>query len=547
MSTDQNEFSEEQLGATTAYLLSEVKKRNIPYKRFHDSSLITLGYGSRQKKLRTAVVDSTSGIGIEMAGDKEETKQILAHHRLPTPSGFLVYDENELRQAFSKMKLPIVTKPLDGNHGRGVTTHIDTFEKALFGYNIAKKISDAVIVEEFLEGDDHRFLVIDFKLVAVSKRTPAMVTGNGVSTIAELVAQENKHPDRGHQSIHVLAPIDIDAITLKILGELNLRLDSVIPEGKTLYLKDTANISAGGTSTDLTDEVHPDNIFIAERVARIFNLNICGIDIITKDVSKSLINGQGGIIEVNAGPGLRMHSNPTTGKARNVAAPIMDMLFPDHISRIPVIAVVKSHDDDYTVKLLAQIMQQHGKCVGYTTSSAAFINNNKIAEIDYTNIADGELILFDPMVDVAVLTCSRGSLAETRLPFDICDIMLGLEISLDEMSALTEKIKPEGYIILDADDNRVFSMIHELPCKYAFIGTDKQNAHIINHIEAGGLAVISEQGQLNIYQNNRENTVTMDSKNKHDNTQLIKSVMATVVSSIILNMDILKYQTKDLL
>ncbi|MCW3102872.1 MAG: cphA [Bacteroidetes bacterium] len=504
----------EDMGATTSFILNEALSRGIPYKRFDNGSLITLGYGRKQKKMRTALVDSTSGIGIELAGDKEETKKMLEEAKLPVPKGVIVYDEEDLLKEIQGMQFPLVTKPLDGNHGRGVTTEINSIEKALHGLQVAQKISKAVIVEEFIRGDDHRFLVINYKLVAVAKRTPANVTGDGKSTIQQLIDKENEHPDRGSSQEHPLALIKVDDTTKKILKEKSLTLETILPEGETLYLKEIANISAGGTSTDVTDIVHPENVFMAEHIAKLFSLNICGIDILTTDVSQPLAKKNGAIIEVNAGPGIRMHTNPTIGIPRNVAKPIIDMLFPDNDTRIPLIAITGTNGKTTTTRLTAHILKETGKTVGYTTTEGIYIDDHIIESGDCTGSQSSQTILFDPTVDIAVLECARGGIIRSGLGFDSCDISIVTNVSddhlgtkdietLEELSkvklVVAKSTKKDGYAILNADDDIVYDMQQYTNCRIALFSMDENSPRIKAHCESGGVAAVIEEGYLTIY------------------------------------------------
>ncbi|MCE3259507.1 MAG: cyanophycin synthetase, partial [Bacteroidetes bacterium] len=507
--------SRNQFGATSAYLLAEVEKRGIPYRRFDNGSLLTLGYGSKQKKIRTAVTDSTSGLGIELAGDKEETKKILDEAGLPVPKGILVYSEKELSDRINEVRFPIVTKPLDGNQGRGVTTNIRDLEKAKFGFHIAQKISRTVIVEEFIEGDDYRFLVVDFKLVAVTKRVPAAVTGNGRSTIEELIEEENKNPERGTESKHVLAKIKVDEVTKKILAENKLELTSVLPAGKTLHLKSTANISAGGTAEDVTDSVHPENKFMAEHVARIFNLNICGIDVMTKAVDVPITREVGAIIEVNAGPGLRMHSNPQKGTPRNVAAAVIDMLFPTvHSARIPVIAVTGTNGKTTTTRLMAHLAKQAGYTPGFCTTEGIYIDGHLTHEGDCTGFVSAQDVLFDPLIDFAVLECARGGILKSGLGFTNCDISILTNITEDHLglkyihtveemakvkSVVAKSTFVHGYAILNADNDLCYKIKEDLDCKVALFGLKSDSERIERHRAEGGLAISIEDGYVTVY------------------------------------------------
>lgn len=502
------------LGATSAFLLSEAIKRKIPYKRFDTGSLITLGYGKKQKKMRTALVDSTSGIGIELAGDKDETKKILEGAHFPVPKGTLVYSEEELLISLQTLHFPVAIKPLDGNHGRGVTTNITTKEKAIFGFHHAQKISRAVIVEEFIQGDDHRFLIINYKLEAVAKRTPALITGDGVLTIEELIEKENKNPERGSASHHPLAIIRIDEVTKRILKDNGLTLESVLPKNKILHLKDTANISAGGTATDVTDLVHPETAFMVERISKMFNLNICGIDILTTDITVPLSKQTGAIIEVNAGPGIRMHTHPNEGIPRNVAKPIFDMLFPDDDFLIPIIAITGTNGKTTTTRLITHIVKNAGYTPGYTTSDGIYISDHMIEEGDCTGYHSAETVLFEPTIDLAVLECARGGIIRSGLGFEKCNISVITNITDDHLgtkdidtleelanvkSVLAKNTKKEGYTILNADDDLVYEMKERAECNVALFSVSEDNERVRSHWESGGIAAVVEDGYVTIY------------------------------------------------
>lgn len=500
------------IGPTSTYLLEEVKRRGIPYRQFEHGSLITLGHGTRQKKIRTAVTDATSALGLEMAGDKEETKKILAEASIPVPRGILVRSEEELLRRLGEVRFPLVIKPLDGNHGRGVTTDINTPEKARFGYQIANKISRTAIVEEYIRGEDYRFLVINFELVAAALRLPAFVTGDGKSTIAELIDLENKNPQRGDSSDHVLAPIRVDDATRKILSEKNLTLGSVLPHGEQLRLKETANISAGGTAVDVTDKVHPDNKFMVERVAKMFNLDICGIDIMATAIDVPITKEIGAIIEVNAGPGLRMHSNPQEGSPRDVAKPIIDMLFPTAAAaRIPVIAITGTNGKTTTTRLLAHIARTAGHKTGFCTSDGIFIDGHLTYEGDCTGFVSAQQVLFDPTVDFAVLECARGGIIRSGLGFSQCDVGIVTNVTEDHLGmknintiaemARVKKVVPltvreSGYAVLNADDGNVYAMRDGLSCKLALFSISPENERIREHLRDNGLCVVLEENKV---------------------------------------------------
>jgi cyanophycin synthetase len=500
------------LGATSGYILNEVKSRNIPIRHMDAGSLVALGYGSHQKKIRTAVADTTSGIGIEMAGDKEETKNILAQANVPIPKGIIVNSEEELRTRINEVKFPIVIKPLNGNHGRGVTTHIYDIDRALFGFNIASKISEEVIVEEFIPGDDHRFLVINYKLIAVAKRSPAMITGDGKSSILKLIEETNKDPQRGKEDEHVLSPIVVDAVTDKILSEKQLGLATVLKDGETLILKDTANISAGGTATDLTDLVHPQNKFMAERIAKLFGLDICGVDIMTTAVDIPITREIGAVIEVNAGPGIRMHSNPQNGIERNVAAPIIDMLFPKGNSfTIPIIAVTGSKNKTNVIAQIAKLFVGSGKVVGYNCEDGIYIDGYQLKQGSCTDKKSLEDVLFDPMIDVAVLECKDSVIFSSGLPFKECDISIILDSKSDQIefsspnlrSVVGTSTKHTGYCIVNADDKNLLGLTKSWNCHVVLASEFQDNEAIHEHKENGYLVGVIETDKIAIYKDNR--------------------------------------------
>ncbi len=499
-------------GPTSGYLLNEVKRLGIPFKRFGRSSLVTLGHGIRQKKIRTAVVDTTSALGLEIAGDKEETKDLLISASVPVPKGILVTDKERLKDEIKKMRFPLVTKPLNGNHGRGVTTDIRNMEQLLFGWDIAKRIGEEILIEEFIPGNDYRFLVINFKLVAIAKRTPAMVTGNGKATIQQLIDEVNVSPLRGDGPEHILAPIRVDAITKKILNQKKLTLESVLPPGETLFLKDTANISTGGTSTDVTHLVHPDNVFMAERIAKLFNLNICGIDLIATDIGIPVTRDVGAVIEVNAGPGLRMHTDPNSGGVtRNVASPIIEMLYPKpSFAIIPIIAIVGS-EKEITGKYIASVAGQAGCRYGHCSANGIDLNGYRLTTEDCTDYYGNQKLLFDPMIDFAIVECNESDIWHNGLAFNKCDISViagdsktdksvPSNISAIKLAAvITQCTSETGYAVLNADEKATEELQQNLKCNIALFSKQTDNERIKKHRETGGMAAVMEKNGIAVY------------------------------------------------
>jgi cyanophycin synthetase len=336
------------LGPSTGSLVAEAASRNIPWIRLNKHSLVQLGYGVNQRRIQATIASTTSHISVEVACNKEDTKNLLEAAEVPVPKGRLVRTLEELENAVTSVKYPLVLKPVNGNHGRGATTNILDWDSAVAAFHIAKEHGRVIICEKFITGFDFRVLVINHKFVAAAYRTPACVTGDGKSTIQQLVDVVNADPRRGYGHEKVLTQIKIDAVTNKILEDLKYTLDTVIEKGELLYLKPTANLSTGGTSTDVTDIVHPNNIFLAERISRIIGLDICGIDIMAHDLSSPLEENGGAVLEVNAAPGFRMHIEPAEGLARNVAEPVIDMLYPPgSSSRIPIIGITGTNCKKY--------------------------------------------------------------------------------------------------------------------------------------------------------------------------------------------------------
>ncbi|MBN9230087.1 MAG: cyanophycin synthetase [Legionella sp.] len=501
----------EGLGPSTKAIVDEARRRKIPYLRKENDSLITLGYGCKQKKIWAAITSETSSIAVDIASDKELTKKILNEHFIPTPKGMTVKTKEELNRAVEHLGFPLVIKPLDGNHGKGVTTNVTTLTKAQFGFEQAQKISQYVVVERYITGNDYRFLVINYKLVAVAKRTPAMVVGNGVDSIESLIKQANEDPNRGEEHENVLTAIKIDESTFSILRQYNLTLASILPLGQALYLKETANLSSGGTAADVTEDVHPANVFLAERTARLIGLDVCGIDVIAKDIRLPINEHHGAIIEVNAGPGLRMHLAPNVGQPRNVAQPLLDMLYPHaEEARIPIVAVTGTNGKTTVVRLISHLAREAKLYTGTTTTEGIYLDNKLITQGDCSGPASAQVVLHSPEVEFAVLECARGGILRSGLGFDECDISIITNISADHLglndihtledltdvkAVVAHSTKKSGYCILNADDNLTYSIKDQLRCQVALFSTFA-GPRIRKHCEQGGMAVYLEQGKV---------------------------------------------------
>jgi len=508
---------DDRLGPSTGSIVEEAEARGIPWIRLNKYSLCQLGYGANQKRIQATVTSETSSIGVELACDKEDTKYLLEQAEVEVPRGDIIRRERSLEEACRYVGYPLVIKPVDGNHGRGITVDIQNYEDALKAFNNAKESSrsGAIIVEKFITGEDYRLLVINNKLVAGAKRTPAHVIGNGKSTVQELIDEVNKDPRRGYGHENVLTQITVNELTKNIIKDAGYTLESVLPEGERLILKDTANLSTGGTAEDVTDIIHPANVSMAERISKIIDLDICGIDIMTTDISKPLSETGGAVLEVNAGPGFRMHLAPTSGLPRNVAAPVIDKLFPKKgdTGRIPIIAITGTNGKTTTSRLMAHIAKMNGYRVGYTTSDGVYIQNRLLMTGDCTGPASAEFVLKDPTVNFAVLECARGGLLRAGLGFKKCDVAIVTNVAADHLGlkgihtieqlakvkgVIPETVLPGGYAILNADDDLVYDMRRSVECNVALFSMDENNPRIKALQRLNGITAVYENGYVTI-------------------------------------------------
>ncbi len=515
---DLREISERaSLGPSTEALVKEAQYRGIPWMPLSARSMIQLGYGVHQKRIQATLTDFSSILGVELACDKEGTKRILRDAAIPVPRGTVIHYLDELEDAIEEVGgYPLVLKPLDGNHGRGISINVKSWEEAEEAYDAASNASKtkSVIVERYYTGRDHRLLVINHKLVAVAERVPAHVVGDGSSTIQELIDHTNQDPRRGVGHDNVLTRITLDRSSEILLERQGFHLDTVLNKGEICYLRATANLSTGGIAIDRTDEIHPENVWIAERVSRLIGLDICGIDMVTPDISKPMRENDAVIVEVNAAPGFRMHVCPSEGLPRNVAAAVMDMLFPPGTpSRIPILAVTGTNGKTTTTRLLAHIVKQTGSVVGYTTTDGTYIGDYLLEAGDNTGPQSAELILRDPTVEVAVLETARGGILRSGLAFDACEVGVVLNVSADHLglgdintieemakvkAVLAETVIPSGYAILNADDPLVAAMARQIKAQVAYFSMNPDNELLRSHTRAGGLGALYENGYLSI-------------------------------------------------
>ncbi len=505
---------ETRLGPSTGCIVEEAAKRGIPFIRLNKGSLVQLGYGVNQQRIRATIAGTTSCIAVDIAGDKDDTKNLLEAAEIPVPKGYIIRTEEGLKDALQSIGYPCVTKPLNGNHGKGASINLINFEQALVGMEAAQKYGRSVIVEKFIPGFDFRVLCINNKFICAALRTPAAVVGDGVNTIQWLINETNKDERRGYGHEKVLTQITIDDFTLKMLEDKGYTLQTIPKKGDQVLVKPTANLSTGGTSTDVTDEVHPSNIFMCERISKIIGLDICGIDIQAPDLRVPINENGGAVLEVNAAPGFRMHIEPSEGIPRNVAEPVIDMLFPNNNpGRIPIVAITGTNGKTTTSRLVAHIAKTAGYKVGYTTSDGVYIQNELMMKGDCTGPVSAQFVLKDPTVDFAVLESARGGILKNGLAFRNCDVAIVTNVASDHMglggidsleqmarvkSVVPETVYKHGYAILNADDDLVYKMKDNLKCNVAFFSMDENNPRIVKHCKNGGLAAVFENGYVTI-------------------------------------------------
>ncbi len=505
------------LGPTTEALVREAEARKIPWFELEVRGLLQFGYGKYQKRVQASLTAYSNILGVELASDKESTKQMLGNAGIPVPKGSVVYSLRELEDALDYLGgYPIVIKPLDGNHGRGITLEIQTWEEAEIAYDKARDVSDGVIVEHYYKGRDHRILVVNHKVVAVAERVPAHVVGNGKDTIETLIDVENRDPRRGEGHDNILTQIQLDRTTEKLLDNQSYDLDTVLEPGQICYLRETANLSTGGIAIDRTDEIHPETVWIAERASRLIGLDVAGIDVVTEDISQPMRAVNSVIVEVNAAPGLRMHVAPSQGVARNVAGPILEMLLPPgEPTRIPIVAITGTNGKTTTTRLTAHIFRQVYDTVGFTTTDGIYLGDHLLEKGDTTGPQSAQMILQDPTVEMAVLETARGGLLRSGLAFSQCDVGVVLNVAADHLglgdintidelaklkAVVAEAVHADGYVVLNADDERVAAMADHVKAKVAYFSMDAENPLVRSHVQNGGIAAVYEEGHISILQ-----------------------------------------------
>ena len=514
------------LGPSTGSIVQAAIARNIPFRRLTEGSLVQFGWGSRQRRIQAAEIDATGAIAETIAQDKELTKKLLDAAGVPVPMGRSVSDPDDAWAAALEIGLPVVIKPKDGNQGKGVTVNVTTKEQLTAGFHTASEFRDDILVERYLPGHDYRVLVIGDKMVACARRDPPQVVGDGVHSVRELVEQVNKDPRRGDGHATSLTKIRFDDIALATLAKHGMNADSVPSNGQRVVLRNNANLSTGGTATDVTDDVHPD---VAERciaAAHMVGLDICGVDLVCDSVLKPIEEQHGGIVEVNAAPGLRMHLSPSFGKPRAIGEAIMDTLFaPGDDGRIPVVAVTGTNGKTTTVRLIAHLLGASGLRTGMTNTDGVYIEGRRIDSGDCSGPRSARNVLLHPDVDAAVFETARGGLLREGLAFDRCQVAvvtnigagdhLGLNYitTLEDLAVLkrviVQNVALGGMAVLNAADPAVAAMAEVTRGDVTFFALDVGHPIMAMHRAQGRRVVFMEDGQLVAAQGDVEHRVPL--------------------------------------
>jgi cyanophycin synthetase len=496
-------------GPSTQSLIDAAVARGIPWLRLNEQSLVQFGQGRYQHRIQATTTGNTSNIAVELAADKEETNSILRDLGLPVPTQRIVRSARDSVRAAERIGYPVVLKPLSGNHGRGVSINLKTQSEVETAFEKAAEHGRTVVVESYLEGMDHRLLVVNGQLVAAAKRVPGHVVGDGNHTVEQLVDIVNQDPRRGVGHEKVLTRLEFDHQAERLLEKLGYRRDSVPGKDEIVYLRSTANLSTGGTAIDVTDVIHPDNREMAIRAINAIGLDIGGVDFLSNDITESYREAGGGICEVNAGPGFRMHVAPSEGKPRDVAGPVIDMLFPAGTpSRIPIAAITGTNGKTTTSRMLAHVLKMAGRTVGQTSTDGVYIDGKLSVPGDMTGPVSAQMILRDPSVDAAVMEVARGGIVRSGLGFQKCNVACCINVTADhlglrgidtlEQLAEVKRVPIEiamDAAVLNADDPLCLQMAdYTEAARLCYVTMNPAHPLVKKHIQAGGQAFVLEQG-----------------------------------------------------
>ncbi len=537
-----------EFGPSTMAIVNACKNRDIPVIRLGQGSLLQLGYGKYQKRVEATITGNTSCIGVDIACDKTLTKKLILDAGISVPIGGLARTEEEALKTAYAIGLPVVIKPHNGNQGKGVALNLTMEGQIRAAFNVAIQYSDQVIIERFITGRHYRIVVVGNRVEAVAERIPAHVVGDGKQSIQELIDQVNMDPRRGDDHELPLTKIKVDAIVLFVLAKKGYSLETVPVKGEVVYLRENANLSTGGISVDVTEDVHPSHIDTVLRVTKIIGLDVAGVDLVTPDISLPFSNGSSAIIEVNASPGIRMHHYPYKGKPRKVAEAIVNYLFPMGTpARIPVVSVTGTNGKTTTTRLIAHILKQRNLVVGTANSDGIWIGNNQIVKGDTTGPASAQTVLRDPAVEVAVLETARGGILRAGLGYDFADVAVITNISEDHFgqygietledlahvkSVVAKAVRKHSYVVLNADDPYVANIGARTKGRVIFFSMAPDNPVVKQHLGAGGTAVFIKRGKIIVAIGNevvrignlRSFPITLDGKARHN----VQNILATV-------------------